>query len=60
LAFPFGVRDGLRLFEEQEQQRLALRKALIAGEKSGVAGLMDIERIKQKGRERLQEKRKRA
>jgi len=33
---------------------------LIAGEKSGVAGLMDIERIKQKGRERLQEKRKRA
>lgn len=54
------VRDGLRLLEAQEQQRSALRKALIAGEKSGIAGPLDIERIKQKGRERLQEKRKRA
>ena len=54
------VRDGLRLLEEQEQQRSALRKALIAGEKSGIAGPLDIERIKQKGRERLQERRKRA
>ena len=54
------VRDGLRLLEEQEQQRAALRKALIAGEKSGIAGPLDIERIKQKGRERLQAKRKRA
>jgi len=54
------VRDGLRLLEEQEQQRSAIRKALIAGEKSGIAGPLDIERIKQKGRERLQEKRKRA
>jgi len=54
------VRDGLRLLEEQEQQRKALRKALIAGEKSGIAGPLDVERIKQKGRETLQAKRKRA
>ena len=54
------VRDGLRLLEEQEQQRKALRKALIAGEKSGIAGALDIERIKQKGRDALQAKRKRA
>ena len=45
------VRDDLRLLEEQEQQRSALRKALIAGEKSGIAGPLDIERTKQKGRE---------
>lgn len=54
------VRDGLRALEEQEQQRKALRKALIAGEKSGVAGPLDIERIKRKGRDALQAKRKRA
>lgn len=54
------VRDGLRALEEQEQQRKALRKALIAGEKSGVAGPLDIERIKRKGRDALQTKRKRA
>lgn len=54
------VRDGLRALEEQEQHRKALRKALIAGEKSGAAGPLDIERIKQKGREALQTKRKRA
>lgn len=54
------VRDGLRALEEQEQQRKALRKALIAGEKSGVAGPLDIERINRKGRDALQTKRKRA
>lgn len=54
------VRDGLRLLEEQEQQRAALRKALIAGEKSGIAGSLDSKRIKKKGRELLQAKRKRA
>lgn len=54
------IRDGLRLLEEQEHQRTALRKALIAGEKSGIAGPLDIDRIKKKGREQLQAKRKRA
>ncbi len=54
------VRDGLRLLEEQELQRNALRKALIAGEKSGIAGSLDIDRIKQKGRDTLQADRKRA
>jgi len=54
------VRDGLRLLEENEQQRAALRKALIAGEKSGIAGPLDINNIKQRGRAQLQAKRKRA
>ncbi len=54
------VRDGLRVLEEQEQQRKALRRALVAGEKSGIAGPLDIELLKEKGRAALQSKRKRA
>ena len=35
------VRESLRLLEEQEKNKAALRKALIAGEKSGIAGPID-------------------
>lgn len=48
------VRDGLRALEEREQHREALRKALIAGEKSGISGQIDIGTLKSKGRQALQ------
>ena len=44
------VRAGLRLLEEHEEQLVALRAALIAGEESGDAGVLDFEEIKQKAR----------
>ena len=54
------VRDSLRLLEEQEKQRNALRKALIAGEKSGIAGPLDLANLKKKARELAKSKRKSA
>lgn len=54
------VRDSLRLLEEQEKQRIALRKALIAGEKSGIAGPIDLAKLKKKAREVAKSKRKSA
>ena len=45
------IRSGLRLLEEHEQWREALRRALIEGEQSGVAGPLDIDAIKQRGRD---------
>jgi len=54
------VRDSLRLLEEQEKQRNALRKALIAGEKSGIAGSLDLANLKKKARELAKSKRKSA
>jgi len=51
------VRDSLRLLEEQEKQRNALRKALIAGEKSGIAGPLDLVKLKKKARELAKSKR---
>ncbi len=40
------VRQGLRLLEEHEQKVEALRRALIEGEESGDAGILDMEEIR--------------
>ena len=52
------MRESLRLLEEQEKNKAALRKALIAGEKSGIAGPIDLDKIKKAGRTTLKSKRK--
>jgi antitoxin ParD1/3/4 len=44
------VRTGLRLLEEREKTIGALRHALIEGEKSGDAGVLDMRAIKRKAR----------
>ena len=54
------VRDSLRILEEQEQKRIALGKALIAGEKSGIVGSLSMDDIKIKARLIAGKKRKRA
>lgn len=45
------IRSGLRLLEERETKLQALRHALIEGEQSGVAGPLDMEKIKRQARE---------
>ncbi len=45
------IRSGLRLLEEHEQKVEALRHALIEGEESGVAGPLDMEKIRRQARE---------
>ncbi len=45
------MRAGLRLLEEHEDQVTALRQALIEGEESGVAGPLDMAKIKRRARE---------
>ncbi len=44
------IRSGLRLLEERETKLRALSQALLDGEQSGVAGPLDMERIKRQAR----------
>ncbi len=44
------IRSGLRLLEEHEQRVEALRMALIEGEESGLAGPLDMDKIKRDAR----------
>lgn len=44
------IRSGLRLLEEHEHKVRGLRDALAEGEASGIAGPVDIEKIKRRGR----------
>lgn len=44
------IRSGLRLLEEHEQKLASLRNALIEGEESGVAGPLDMSKIKRHAR----------
>ena len=47
------IRASLRLLEEQEQRAEALRKALVEGEASGDAGVLDFEAIRREARRRV-------
>lgn len=44
------IRSGLRLLEERETRLEVLREALIEGEESGIAGPLDMEKIKRLAR----------
>jgi antitoxin ParD1/3/4 len=46
------VRQGLRLLEEHEQKVAALRQALIDGEQSGAAGVLDMKGVRLKARKK--------
>ena len=45
------IRSGLRLLEEREQRLETLRRALDEGEASGIAGPLDMDRIRKEARE---------
>lgn len=44
------IRSALRLLEEHEQKLETLRRALVDGEESGVAGPLDMAKIKREAR----------
>jgi antitoxin ParD1/3/4 len=44
------IRAGLRLMEEREQKLIALRRALVEGEKSGPAREFSMKRVKTNAR----------
>jgi antitoxin ParD1/3/4 len=44
------IRSGLRLLEERETRLKALRQTLVEGEESGVAGPLDMKKIKKQAR----------
>ncbi len=46
------IRASLRLLEEREQKIKALRQALIDGEKSGDAGELDVEKIRNNAKQK--------
>lgn len=46
------IRASLRLLEEHEQKMVTLRKALLEGEQSGDAGVLDMKKIKSRARQR--------
>lgn len=47
------IRSGLRLLEERETWLEALRDGLIEGEESGLAGPLNVEKIKKRARKRV-------
>lgn len=44
------VRQGLRMLEEHENKVQALRQAIIEGEESGDAGILNMEEIRQRAK----------
>lgn len=46
------IHSGLRLLEEREARLDVLRRALVEGEASGIAGALDMEKIKRDARTR--------
>lgn len=49
------IRSGLRLLEEHERRLEVLRQLLVEGEESGVAGPLDMKKIKRQAREEASE-----
>lgn len=47
------IRSGLRLLEERETRLEALRRAIIDGEESGIAGPLDMKKIKKRARKQV-------
>ena len=52
------IRSGLRLLEEREAKLQAIRQAIAEGEASGIAGPLDIDRIKVGARKDAKPKRR--
>ena len=54
------LRASLRMLEEREERLAQLREALIAGEKSGDAGPLDMGEIKRRARADVTKRKRRA